>query len=40
MEDPWDKVFGSYHDGTDEADDRIRQRRRAMYESKKKAASV
>jgi len=28
LELPWDKYFGSFHDGTDEADARIKQRRR------------
>lgn len=28
---PWDKWFGSFHDGTEEASDRIKERRRRMY---------
>ena len=27
LEVPWDKVFGSFHDGTVEADERIKERR-------------
>lgn len=30
LEMPWDKWFGSFHDGTDEADIRIRERRRRL----------
>lgn len=30
LEMPWDKWFGSFHDGTDAAHERIKQRRRAM----------
>lgn len=33
-EDPWDKVFGTFHDGTPEADERIKQRRLQMYQAK------
>ena len=30
LEVPWDRVFGSFHDGTDEAHQRIKERRRRM----------
>jgi hypothetical protein len=30
LEVPWDKVFGSFHDGTIEADARIRERRKRI----------
>ena len=30
LEIPWDKLFGSFHDGTAEADERMRERRRRM----------
>lgn len=30
LEIPWDKVFGSFHDGTQAADDRIKKRRKRM----------
>ena len=30
LEVPWDKVFGSYRDGTEEAHERMKERRRAM----------
>ncbi len=31
VEVPWDKWFGSFHDGSEEATERIRERRRRMY---------
>ena len=34
----WDKVFGSFHDGTPEGDALIRERRRRMYEKKSQRA--
>jgi lathosterol oxidase len=30
LEMPWDKLFGSFHDGTEEADARIKERRKKM----------
>ena len=30
-EDPWDRIFGSFHDGTPEADARIREHRIRMH---------
>ena len=30
LEMPWDNWFGSFHDGTDEADKRIRERRKRL----------
>lgn len=30
---PWDKWFGSFHDGTDQAGERIKERRRKMYQN-------
>ena len=35
LEDPWDRIFGSFHDGTPEADAYIRERRIRMYANKK-----
>jgi sterol desaturase/sphingolipid hydroxylase (fatty acid hydroxylase superfamily) len=37
-ETPWDKVFGSFHDGTDAGDQHIKQRRRQMYQKKNSPA--
>lgn len=34
-EDPWDKIFGSFHNGTTVADRYINERRRRLYASKK-----
>ena len=33
-ETPWDKVFGSFHDGTEEGDQLIKERRRKIYASR------
>ena len=38
-ETPWDKIFGSFHDGTPEGDQYINQRRRAMMEKRMGAAT-
>ena len=38
LEDPWDRIFGSFHDGTPEADAYIRERRIRMYARKKERA--
>ena len=35
LEDPWDKIFGSFHDGTPEADARIKERRLRMHAGKR-----
>ena len=37
-ETPWDKVFNSFHDGTPEGNELIKERRRQMYESRNQAA--
>jgi len=34
----WDKAFGSFHDGTPEGDEAIRERRRALYAQKSRPA--
>lgn len=34
---PWDRWFGSYHDGSDEATARVRERQRKMYRGKSKS---
>ena len=39
LEDPWDKLFGSFHDGTPEADARIKERRIRMHANGGKSAS-
>ena len=31
---PWDRWFGSYHDGSDEATARVREQRRRMYRNR------
>jgi len=36
-ETPWDKIFGSFHDGTDAGNEYIKQRRRRMFEKKNMA---
>ena len=36
-EDPWDKVFGTFHDGTPEGDERIKQRRIRLMKANTKA---
>lgn len=36
-EDPWDKVFGTFHDGTPQADERIKQRRLKIYQAKRQS---
>ncbi len=33
-ETPWDKIFGSFHDGTDAGNEYIKERRRRMFEKK------
>ena len=33
---PWDRWFGSYHDGSDEASMEVRERRKRMYKKKKR----
>ncbi len=37
-ETPWDKVFGSFHDGTEEGDAFIKQRRKQLFARKNQAA--
>lgn len=37
-ETPWDKVFGSFHDGTPQGDGLIKERRRRMFEKKNQPA--
>ena len=37
-ETPWDKVFGSFHDGTPQGDSLIKERRRRMFEKKNQPA--
>ena len=39
-ETPWDRVFGSFHDGTPEGDQYINQRRRAMMERRRARTGV
>lgn len=39
-ETPWDKVFGSFHDGTPEADRAINARRRALHEKREARAAA
>ena len=36
-ETPWDKIFGSFHDGTDAGNEYIKERRRRMFERKNTA---
>ena len=36
-ETPWDKVFGSFHDGTEAGNEHIKERRRRMFEQKNAA---
>ena len=37
-ETPWDKVFGSFHDGTEAGDQLIRERRKQLFAKKNQAA--
>ena len=37
-ETPWDKVFGSFHDGTEKGDRYIKERRRRLHQQKRKLA--
>ena len=39
-ETPWDKVFGSFHDGTPEGDQAINARRKRMNKKRAKAAGL
>ena len=37
-ETPWDKVFGSFHDGTEHGDRLIKARRKRMFERRNQSA--